>query len=128
MIDRSYSHLLGHPNADNRGYILKYRLLAAKVLGKPLPPFAVIHHHGENQLVIYEDTAYHRLLESREAALTATGDVHKRKCRYCKQYDEIKNLKVSGIKNKLYHHIACATNYKIVWRRNHRKQLVGGTA
>jgi hypothetical protein len=82
----------GHPNSDQWGWIFDYRLRASKALGKPLPPGVVIHHHYDRSLVICEDEAYHNLLKARTDAYAATGDPKKRKCHFCKQYDDLSNL------------------------------------
>ena len=66
------------------GYIEEHRLIAEKVLGKPLPEGCEVHHHTDTQLVICEDHAYHFLLHQRTRALKACGHVSWRKCNYCK--------------------------------------------
>jgi len=110
MVDRSHIHFPDHPNANIGGKIRKYRLVAATALGKPLPPFTIIHHHGEDQIVICEDAKYHELLERREEALIAVGDVHKRKCRFCQQWDDIINLIIYG-RDGGFCHKNCISKY-----------------
>ena len=57
-----------------------HRVLAAQVLGKPLPPKAVVHHvDGDIQssgprLVICQDQAYHLLLHVRARVVAAGGN------------------------------------------------------
>jgi hypothetical protein len=68
---------------DTLGYVriwtgkweYEHRLVAEKVLGKPLPPGAVVHHiDGDNMnnhpsnLVICPDQGYHRLIHTRMKA------------------------------------------------------------
>ena len=67
---------LGYRGLDGRR--LEHRAVAERVLGKPLPPGAEIHHVNESKLdnrpenlVICQDHAYHALLHSRLAALRA---------------------------------------------------------
>lgn len=86
--------------------------IAESVLGRELPYGAVIHHADEcksnnkkSNLVICPSKAYHNLLHARIDAMKATGDPSKRKCRHCKQYDEVENLKhyLSGTSNQYWH-------------------------
>ena len=78
---------------------LEARLIAAHILGKPLPSRAVVHHVDEDptnntpsNLVICEDRSYHMLLHRRTDALKACGHASWRKCVLCKEYDNPKNL------------------------------------
>ena len=86
----------GHPNANNSNTLGMHVYLAAKALGKPLPKGAEVHHHdgGVNggQLVICQDHGYHMLLHARKRAYEATGDPEKRRCRYCKKWDDVNNM------------------------------------
>jgi hypothetical protein len=77
-------------------------LVAERVLGRPLPPGAVVHHADGNRanndpsnLVICPSQAYHRLLHRRINALAASGHADWRKCWICKQYDAPSNLYIS---------------------------------
>jgi len=89
----------GHPRAMKNGYVKEHILIAEKVLGKPLPPKAEIHHvdenplnNNKNNLVICEDRAYHFLLHRRKKAYDASGHKNWVKCCFCQQYDDPENM------------------------------------
>lgn len=102
-----------HPNARRNGSIDEHRYLAAKALGKALPDGSVVHHHnGKMQggdLVICQDNAYHKLLHRRQRAYEATGDPRKRKCPFCKAWDDPENLR--EMQNGSYEHPDCRNEY-----------------
>ena len=105
----------------------EHRKIAERILGRKLPTRVQVHHvdgNGKNNdhsnLVICPDQAYHRLLHMRTAALEATGDVNKRKCSFCKQWDDVKQL---GLITKethqegQYYHRSCVRAYKAQRRK-----------
>lgn len=60
-----------HPRAHH-GHVAEHILIAERVLGKPLPLLAVVHHSNRDEsdnknanLVICENQAYHRFLHGR---------------------------------------------------------------
>jgi hypothetical protein len=62
-----------HPKADAKGYVYEHILVCEKVLGKFLPPKAVVHHVDGNtknnepdNLVVCQNQSYHLLLHRRE--------------------------------------------------------------
>lgn len=68
----------GHPRANDKGYVYEQIIVAEKVLGKPLPKGALVHHINENpsdnrneNLVICEGTSYHQFLHMRTKKLRA---------------------------------------------------------
>jgi hypothetical protein len=97
-------------------------VVAERVLGKPLPPGAVVHHvdgdrlnNSPANLVICPDDAYHLLIHQRQRALDACGHANWIKCPYCKKHDDPKNLHIS--RNNRYHR-ACRNAAR---RRVHEK-------
>lgn len=103
--------------------ISEHRLIVEKVIGKKLPENAVIHHADENRLnnensnlVVCQDNKYHRLIHQRLNSLNACGNANWRKCPYCQQYDDIKNMNAQ--KCGRFIHNACSAKS----RRESRKQ------
>lgn len=75
----------------NRRSAYDHRLRAARALGKPLPPGAVVHHADGTKdehapLVICQDETYHRLLHARMRIVRAGGNPNTEKiCSACQQ-------------------------------------------
>lgn len=109
---------LGHQIDGVR--IFDHVRIAEKALGKPLPPGAVVHHVNEvktdntpTNLVICPNRAYHNLIHARMAAMAATGDASKRKCRRCGEYDDLQSLReyLRPNASASYWHPACERAY-----------------
>jgi len=100
----------------HHNYAKEHIVMAEKVLGKHLPVGAEIHHYQEkidnNKLVICQDHAYHMFLHVRTRAFIASGDVNYRKCKYCKEYDDPKNLFISDIYSGVIYHRKCNNEYQ----------------
>ena len=110
-----------HPRSYPNGYVLEHILIAERILGKPLPRGAQLHHingdRSDNRpenLVICQDYAYHSLLHQRERALKACGHANWRKCQICKTYDDSKNLTNGKSRIGINYHRKCGTRRKEV--------------
>lgn len=86
---------------DGDRRIQEHRLIAQRVLGRPLPGRAVVHHVDEDRgnnantnLVICEDQAYHGLLHRRTRAYVACGQPSWRRCFCCGSWDDPARLRV----------------------------------
>jgi hypothetical protein len=107
-----------HPFCSKRGYIQEHILIIENVLGKYLDKKHIPHHINEvksdnrnNNLVICESRAYHNLLHMRMKAYKACGHANWRKCNFCKQYDDPKNLYISPRGNNVWHN-DCVRKYQ----------------
>lgn len=95
FIKKGYTNTLISPGV----YELDHVAVAERALGKKLPKGAVVHHVDEdrsnnanNNLVICQDNAYHRIIHRRLRAFKATGHADWRRCHLCKKYDSLDNL------------------------------------
>jgi len=104
-----------YPRADSKGYVKEHIYIAEKAMGKTIPRGAQVHHHSPTQLVICQDDAYHKLLHQRTRAFLACGNVHWRKCWYCKQYDSPSNL---TIRKTDCHHPNCKRKHLRDWKES----------
>ena len=105
---------------EKHRYLLEHRIIAERIIGHPIPATVAIHHYNgrdnNNQFVICQDNAYHKLLHLRTNALKACGHPTWRRCYFCRLYDDPKNL---IIKNGVYHKKCRALN----GRERYRKKL-----
>jgi hypothetical protein len=107
----------------------EHQHIAKKALGRRLKSPEEVHHIDKDQsnndpanLVICPDHTYHMLLHIRQDAFEACGNYDYRKCEICKQYDDLKNLKVykrtTGTSTNLVRivHTACNRRYAYSYR------------
>ncbi len=88
-------------NRASDGYVFDHIIKAENILGKPLKPGTVIHHHSPEQLVICENNGYHMILHRRTRMLQLCGHANWRWCRVCKTFDSPENMIFSG--HNIYH-------------------------
>jgi hypothetical protein len=89
-----------HPRS-HKGYVLSHVVEAEKIIGKPLPQSAVVHHidgdrlnNSPANLVVCENDQYHKYIHRRERALIACGHADWVKCIYCGVYDSPDSMRV----------------------------------
>jgi len=112
----------GHPyHSKSRGQVYEHRLEVEKVIGRYLMPEEKVHHHyhkdGSVTLVLCPNQQYHSLLHLREEALRRCGNANWRKCTFCKEYDDPKNLVID--KGSPFHR-NCYRKYHAEYRRKRR--------
>ena len=107
----------GHHRADKRGYVFEHILIVEKLLGRLLNDTECVHHKDKNKKNNYPDNlevlfsnTEHKLQHLREKALLECGDSEKRKCKFCKEYDDINNLRKALNKN-IFIHLSCWQDY-----------------
>lgn len=88
--------------------VLKHRIIAEEIYGKPLPKGYQIHHKDENlhnnninNLVICMSAKEHKQIHVEKKALEVCGNANWRKCNICQIYDDPKNMYV----NKRFPHV-----------------------
>ncbi len=114
-----------HPRSSKK-HVFEHILIAEMILGKHLPRNYEIHHYGRknenNKIIICQDHAYHHLLEMRQRAYSACGNSSFRKCRFCHQYDDLKNLYSNG--NDTFHRSCRNIDYKERKGENAKRKYV----
>lgn len=132
FLRKGYRYILNknHPRANPEGYVQESLLVAEKAFGKILTPKTVVHHingiKDDNQsknLVICQDQSYHDILHQRERSYKACGNPLWRKCSFCKQWDDPKNLSFSSNHSSMFHR-ECKISYLKNRRVLQKKQRV----
>lgn len=110
---RGYVYVL---DPQKKRHVLQHILIVERVLGKPLPAGAVVHHangdprdNRNENLVVCPSRAYHALIHRRMRAKEACGNAGWLKCRHCKCYDHPDNMHVY---RSAASHRACAHAYQ----------------
>ena len=83
-----------HQNANATGYVYEHVLVASRALCRPLPEGSEVHHvngdgadNRNENLVLCDSLAYHKLLHRRTEAYIACGDASYRKCTFCGKWE-----------------------------------------
>lgn len=120
---------------ENGTQILEHRKIIENILGRKLSAKNVIHHidrnpanNSKNNLVVCEDSAYHRFIHARQKAFESCGHANWRPCAYCKKYDDPKNMfSYIGDKriSRTAHHRKCHNEHMVKWNvaRKNKKYI-----
>jgi hypothetical protein len=106
-----------HPRAK-KNYVPEHVMMAEKAIGKLLPEGSMVHHvngittdNRRGNLVICGSQAYHLELHRRHRAFVESGSAHYRRCRFCKRWDDPKNLYISSNRRTVNHRV-CHAEYE----------------
>ena len=114
-----------HPRRSVNGYVLEHVLIAERALGHPLPANAVIHHVNRNNadnrnsnLVICQDSSFHKLVHMRAKAFEACGHANWKQCKICKKWEPLENLAMNccGV---TYHRLCMNQNNRDRYHKIH---------
>lgn len=104
-----------------------HRIKVEYVLNRPLDIRHPVHHadgdplnNRNNNLVVCEDRKYHNLLHTRMRAKKFCGDLKKRICKICGEYDFVENLYVDDSRWVSHYHKKCKSAYDQMGR--HRRK------
>ena len=118
-----------HPRATKQGRVLEHIIVAERTLGRCLLDGEVVHHinhitsdNRPENLMVLGSNQEHSLLHARERALAACGNADWRKCRVCKQYDDVGNLSYRKAA-RVYIHLACERQAKAIQRRENGDKI-----
>lgn len=106
---------------------LEHIVIAEKAIGRKLKKGEEVHHvdgngtnNSNNNLVVCPNHAYHFLLHIRQRALDATGDANKRKCKYCKEWDSLLAITITG---RNAYHRECRDSSHVDWCKKNGKRI-----
>lgn len=126
---KEYSSQYRYKNDGFGSGVTAHKLIVEKVLGRPLPEGAEIHHvdgnglnNAHKNLVVCPDRAYHALLHRRTEAFEKCGHADWYKCVLCKEWDAPENLSLYVPKDQKTPrgmHLRCNKEYK---RRKYGKR------
>lgn len=107
----------GHHRADQRGYVFEHILIAEKILGRPIGKEEAVHHiDGDKRnnlpsnLLVLANNTEHKQVHLAQKAELECGNSAKRKCTFCKKYDDINNMYFNKTAHS-YRHRECWKKY-----------------
>ncbi len=119
-----------HPRAHATGYVYEHILIVEKILGKFLPASAAVHHvngikddNRNENLVVCENRGYHLFLHMRDRAKKACGHAGWKKCQYCGEYDDPKNMAKRGA-DDVHAHVFCRRKYARKYYHANREHIL----
>jgi len=96
------TRVFGHPRADWQGYVANHILIMEMSIKRHILPYEVVHHIDEDvtnndigNLMLFSTIGSHQRYHARLRAFKACGYWNWLKCRYCKEYDNPKNMILS---------------------------------
>jgi hypothetical protein len=108
--NREYTMCPPHKRADMHGYVQTSILVAEEKLGFPLPEGTQVHHIDGNKrnddpinLLVLENNRCHMRIHRWQRAYAACGHAQWRKCKYCRKYDDPKNMYIAPDRIRGYH-------------------------
>lgn len=116
-------HLPEHPRANPSGYVREHVLVMETYLKRRILPTEHIHHIDGNRsnntignLILFHSKSGHHLYEGNLKAFNQCGHYDWRKCVYCHNYDDTKNM--TKKKNKQSYHKKCHSEYEKLRTKN----------
>ena len=116
---------------ERKKVVLEHRAIAERVLGKPLPSTAIVHHADDDRsnnshanLIICQDRAYHKLIHQRSDAYRSCGHANWRRCVFCGVYDDPVNLYIPTKRGAIEHR-KCGNEYRKAWAKERRRAANG---